>query len=222
MPFGTAKQTRTHTPRERIVLVHGLWLTGHVLDLLAFHLRRLGFDTSVFSYRTVRANLSENAERLRRHIQHSIEDKCSIFAHSLGGLLVLDALREYPELAVKLNRIVLGGPPFNDCYAARALARVKMGDRMLGKSIHQWMQEPHGAWPGTPELGVIAGSRGVGLGQVFPGLPRPNDGTITVEETQVPGANDHLVMHVSHSEMLISPKVAAQIAAFVRGGKFQR
>jgi pimeloyl-ACP methyl ester carboxylesterase len=218
MPPGSLKQP----PRERVVLVHGLWLTGHALDLLAYHLRRQGFDTITFSYHTVRATLSENAERLRRFLLHQVDGACSILGHSLGGLLILEALHAHPELRGKLKRVVLAGPPFNDCYAARALARSKMGDRMLGKSIHQWLHEEKRTWSGAPELGIIAGSRSVGLGQVFRGLPKPNDGTITVEETQVPGAKEHVVMHVSHSEMLISPKVAAQVAAFLRQGKFQR
>jgi pimeloyl-ACP methyl ester carboxylesterase len=221
MPFAFPKAA-SHPQRERVVLVHGLWLTGHALDLLAYHLRRLGFETHTFSYKTVRATLTENAERLRRFLMHQIDNSCSLLGHSLGGLLILEALYAHPELRAKLQRIVLAGPPFNDCYAARALARVKVGDRMLGKSIHQWMQDERRPWSGSPELGVIAGSRSVGLGQVFRGLPKPNDGTITVEETRVPGAKDHLVMHVSHSEMLLSPKVAAQAAAFLRDGKFHR
>jgi pimeloyl-ACP methyl ester carboxylesterase len=208
--------------RERVVLVHGLWLTGHALDLLAYHLRRQGFETSTFSYRTVRATLSENAERLRRFILHLEEKQCSLLGHSLGGLLILETLRAHSELRERLHRIVLAGSPFNDCYAARALARVKVGDRMLGKSISQWMAQERRPWSGAPELGVIAGSRSIGLGQVFRGLPKPNDGTITVEETRVPGANDFVLMHVSHTEMLISPKVAAQAAAFLREGSFHR
>jgi pimeloyl-ACP methyl ester carboxylesterase len=203
-------------------MVHGLWLIGHALDLLAYHLRRQGFDTATFSYRSVRATLSENAERLRRFILHQDSESCSIFGHSLGGLLVLETLRQHPDLRAKLRRIVLAGPPFNDCYAARTLARSNVGNRMLGKSIQQWMLAEKTPWSGAPALGVIAGSRSIGLGQMFRGLPKPNDGTITVEETRVPGANDHLVMHVSHSEMLISPRVAAQVAAFLRQGTFQR
>jgi|APDOM4702015248_1054824.scaffolds.fasta_scaffold58644_2 pimeloyl-ACP methyl ester carboxylesterase len=218
MPPAAAEQP----PRERVVLVHGLWLTGHALDLLAYHLRRHGFETSTFSYRTVRATLSENAERLRRFILHLEDETCSLLGHSLGGLLILEALRAHPELRDRLHRVVLAGAPFNDCYAARALARVKGGDRMLGKSIHQWMSQEKRPWTGVPELGVIAGSRSVGLGQVFRGLPKPNDGTITVDETRVPGANDFALMHVSHSEMLISPKFAAQAAAFFRDGRFHR
>jgi hypothetical protein len=73
------------------------------------------------------------------------------------------------------------------------------------------------------ELGVIAGSRGIGLGRLIaPGLPRPHDGVVSVDETRVPGMADHIVLRVGHTEMLVSRAVAQQVCAFLKHGKFDR
>jgi hypothetical protein len=53
-------------------------------------------------------------------------------------------------------------------------------------------------------------------------LPGPNDGTVLVRETDLPGATDQLRLRVSHSGMPFSPTVARQVAAFLRDGRFSR
>jgi hypothetical protein len=78
------------------------------------------------------------------------------------------------------------------------------------------------SWPGGRELGVIAGDLGIGLGRVLGRIDAPNDGTVWVDETDLPGATEQIRMHVSHSGMVFSPGVAAQVAAFLRKGRFER
>ena len=70
------------------------------------------------------------------------------------------------------------------------------------------------------EVGVLAGTRSVGLGRVVPGLPRPNDGVVAVTETRLPGAADFIALPVAHSQMLASRPCATQIAAFLETGRF--
>ncbi len=76
---------------------------------------------------------------------------------------------------------------------------------------------------GRYEVGVIAGNRGLGLGQLLiSGLPKPNDGVVTVEETRLRGMKDHIVMKVSHSGMLFSSRAAHEVCAFLKDGRFSR
>jgi hypothetical protein len=68
---------------------------------------------------------------------------------------------------------------------------------------------------------VIAGSRSVGLGRLVARLPVPNDGSVVVEETTVPGAHARLVLPVAHFALLLAPGVARQVAGFLRAGVFE-
>ena len=72
------------------------------------------------------------------------------------------------------------------------------------------------------DIGIIAGNVPVGFGRFVAGFDEPNDGTVAVSETRMPGARDHLVMPVSHVGMLISQNVIDQTAAFLKRGEFLR
>lgn len=77
------------------------------------------------------------------------------------------------------------------------------------------------AAPTTAAVGVIAGTRSFGLGRVVPGVPRPNDGVVTLAETRQPGAADFLALPLAHSQLLVARSCAQQIAAFLDSGRFQ-
>jgi hypothetical protein len=114
------------------------------------------------------------------------------------------------------------GTPFQGSYAARALGSHQLGTMALGHSLAEWFacNKPE-SYPGR-EIGVIAGSNQFGLATfVAPDLPEPNDGAVSVAETELPGACDRIVLPVSHSGMLISRKVADQIASFLGNGHFK-
>ena len=60
----------------------------------------------------------------------------------------------------------------------------------------------------------------MGLGKLVGARGAPNDGTIFVDETRLPGISQHLVMPVSHTGLPFSKSVARQTGAFLRSGKF--
>jgi hypothetical protein len=57
---------------------------------------------------------------------------------------------------------------------------------------------------------------------VAPDLPAPHDGTISVSETHVPGEHEHIVLPVSHTQMVVSVLVVRQVCEFLRRGSFLR
>jgi hypothetical protein len=75
---------------------------------------------------------------------------------------------------------------------------------------------------GQRELGVIAGSVGIGLGRLVGVHGAPSDGTVFVEETRLPGILEHLVLRISHTALPFSSMVARQTAAFLNDGCFIR
>jgi len=51
-------------------------------------------------------------------------------------------------------------------------------------------------------------------------LPGSNDGVVRLEETEVAGMRDRIVLPVSHSGMLVSARVAREVAVFLERGAF--
>ena len=92
-------------------------------------------------------------------------------------------------------------------------------ERLLGASRDIWRSLPDDYRPQC-ELGVIAGSRPWGLGSLMMRLPGTNDGVVRLEETEVTGMRDRIVLPVSHSGMLASARVAREVAAFLERGAF--
>ncbi len=70
------------------------------------------------------------------------------------------------------------------------------------------------------DLGVIAGNLARGVGRLWGTLEGPSDGTVLVAETQLVGAEDHLVLPVSHTGMVFSKAVASAAGRFLSTGKF--
>ena len=128
---------------------------------------------------------------------------------------------------INVDRIVCLGSPLCGSRAAFHLNQLDWGNLILGRTIaegvlddaaHRWAQgvaESH-------EIGIIAGDVPIGFGRLVAGFEEPNDGTVAIAETRMPGAKDHLVLPVSHKGMLISRNVVDQTAAFLRRGEFLR
>ena len=202
-----------------VVLVHGLWMNGLAMLPLAWRLERCGFTVVRYGYQSVRRSLEENVRRLAAICERA-GTPLHLVGHSLGGLVIMAMMRAYPQIAVR--RVVLIGSPYADSAAARGMARFAWSRGLLGKTIQDWLRGPRPQVPQGVELGVIAGDTSMGLGRLFVSLPAPNDGVVILDETRVPGAADAIVMHISHSAMLISPIVARAVCAFLKSGRFSR
>jgi pimeloyl-ACP methyl ester carboxylesterase len=206
------------TRGENVLLVHGLWMHALAMRLIQRRLEAMGYAVHPYSYPTVRSTLRENAERLLAHCS-SLACRLHFVAHSMGGLVALNAAQQmHPE---RRGRLVLIGTPFADCYSGRRLERLPGGRRLLGKCMGEWLGEPRRGDFSNFDIGVIAGDGGFGMGRLIaPGLPKPHDGVIAVEETRVPGMRDQVTLPVSHTAMLLSRPVVTQVCAFLDAGRF--
>jgi len=205
--------------RETVVLVNGLWFGDLTLAPLAARLRRDGFDTRIFSYPSVRLDLRANAGRLHDFILRIPDQPVSFVAFSLGGL-VLRAMYHYFGPA-RGGRVVLLGSPQQGSAVGTAGMKSAFGRWIGGRSLadvvsgrpNRWL------WPDV-EIGIIAGSRSMGIGRFFAPIQEPNDGAVLVRETELPNARDRIVVPVAHSGLLLSRAVAAQTIRFLRTGRF--
>jgi len=165
-------------------------------------------------------SLRDAADALAARIR-PLGDVVHVVAHSLGGLVACEAFAAHTDLPP--GRAVLLGSPVRGARAAREVASRWYGATMLGPlAVAELARERDCAWQSSREVGVIAGSRAVGIGRVFADLPVPNDGTVCVDETALPGASAQLVLDVSHTGMLLSSAVAAATVQFLQSGSFER
>jgi pimeloyl-ACP methyl ester carboxylesterase len=170
--------------------------------------------------------LDENAELLADFIRDTVDGgRVHLVGHSLGGVLALRMLALNPGAAVE--RVVCIGSPLCGSSAARMTSRHHWGRAVLGKSVADGVaRSPAIEWTRElvkrHEVGIIAGTVAAGLGRLVTSFDGPNDGTVAVAETKLPGAKDHVCVATSHSGLALSKAVAAQVAAFLKTGSFIR
>jgi len=204
------------SPGPRVILLHGVWMRGFTLWPLARRLRAQGFRADVFDYASLFRGPAPSVDKLAMTLLASGGEPVHLVGHSLGGLVALEAASSYAGLPP--GRIVCLGSPLAGSGAARGMARHHLGG-LLGRSgrlLRSGLYE----LPRDREVGVIAGCRAAGLGKVFGRFDGPNDGTVAVWETRLPGLADHCVLPASHTGMIFSAEVAALAAGFLRDGRF--
>ncbi len=208
--------TRDLQPRI-VVLVHGLYLSGNWMRVLASRLRQFGLQPVPFNYPSRRAAPEACADRLHEWLSARRAERVDFVAHSLGGLVLRYLFFRHPEQ--RPGRVVTLGTPHQPCYAARWIRDHDLGFA-IGSAAMPVLLGRVPAWDARVELGSIAGNLAVGLGRLFPGLPKPNDGTVAVSETRADGMADHLVLHTTHTGLIFSESVAVAAAEFLERGRF--
>ncbi len=211
--------------KTHLVYVHGLWLTGRESLFLRRRLsQERGYVCHVFSYPSVSATMNDVTERLHDFVtmlvrQHNIK-RMHFLGHSLGGLVLLRFFERYHDQPP--GRLIFLGTPCVCSKAAQDLARIGWIAPLIGRPVAEELvlaREPR-QWRQQRELGIIAGSKPVGLGRLIVRFDEESDGTIAVDETKLPGATDHLVLPVSHTGMNFSARVARQVGEFLEKGHF--
>jgi pimeloyl-ACP methyl ester carboxylesterase len=199
---------------RRVVLLHGLWMPGVAMLWLAARLKTHGFAAQTCGYHSIVGGPDAAAPRLAAFLRRA---PCDVVAHSLGGLVALETLTRHPDLPVR--RLVCLGTPLAGSGAASGLARWPLASLWMGRSA-ELLRRGCATWPGTLEVGMVAGRIPRGLGALVAGFDEIHDGTVSVSETRVPGLADHVVVGASHSGLMFSDEAAEQVAEFLEHGRF--
>jgi pimeloyl-ACP methyl ester carboxylesterase len=212
---------------SNIVYVHGMWMPASEMSWIRWRIAtEYELDGHLFGYPSVRGTLDENAELLADFVRETAGDgRVHLVGHSLGGVLALRLLALNPEAPV--DRVVCIGSPLCGSSAARMTSRHHWGRAILGKTVADGVARSTAIeWSGElvtrHEVGIVAGTVPAGLGRLVTSFDGPNDGTVAVSETKLPGAKDHVCVATSHSGLALSKEVALQVAAFLKTGSFIR
>lgn len=209
---------RGSQPGPAVVLLHGLWFSRWTLAPLARRLARRGYRPFSWGWNTTTQPFEESAEQLFAFVSSLSEPRVHFVAHSLGGLLVRALLHAHPELPA--GHVVTLGSPHGGTRSGRVASRFRVLKPVLGRAVGQLVTGEPAAWrvPDRP-VGVVAGTRSVGLGRLLPGLERPNDGVVSLNEARLPGAELRCV-HVSHTGLIFSSRVVGLVSGFLAHGEF--
>ena len=203
---------------QAVVLVHGLWMNGLDMKLLKRRMSHAGYHTLQFTYPSINNNPLDNAGLLNEFLNSIQNETIHFVCHSLGGLIVRHLFHAFPEQ--RPGRVVTLGTPHQPSKAAIQLNKTFLSGSLLGKSIERGLLGNAPPWRSHNELGVIAGDLSLGLGLLIPGIPKPNDGTVAVEETRLQGMKDHKIIHASHFGLLLSSEACNCARHFLSHGMF--
>jgi len=220
---------------DTVVLLHGLGRSPLSLKRLEVSLRAEGYVVRNLGYPSRSADIAtlaaETLGPVFRESGAAAADsgpaaRIHVVTHSLGGILVRQWLRDH-GVPPALGRVVMLAPP----NAGSAVV-----DRLRDWRPYRLVNGPAGLQLGTGaggvpfalgplpagvEVGVIAGDRTLNplLSSLLPGA---NDGKVTVAATHVAGETGHLTLPATHTWIMWRHDTAAQVAAFLRDGRFAR
>jgi len=202
---------------KEVILVPGLWYGPWSMSVIALRLRKLGYCVSYFAYRSTKVTPEDCAESLAELTRATPAGAPHLVGHSMGGLVILRMLAMSD--APPAGRVVLLGTPIQGSEAARRALQLPGGGALLGDAADILCEGSQGL-DGSRAVGMIAGSRAVGLGRVAGLKGKASDGTVALSETESGGLTARIALPVSHTGMLFSSRVAREVACFLEQGQF--
>jgi len=203
-----------------VVYVHGLWMPGDESLLLRHRLaQEFGLTLHSFRYSAAYSTMAAITARLESFVRELQTPQAHFVGHSLGGLVIHRFLERFPDQPP--GRAVFLGTPCVASRAAEQASRFAPVAHLMGQSVAEELLQPRERrWTHARELGIVAGTQAIGVGQLLANFAEQNDGTIAVSETRMPGMRDHIALPVSHLGMLMSARVARETGVFLTEGRF--
>jgi len=205
---------------EAVIVAHGLWFPGVETKLLRMRLGHAGFEPHLFRFPTLRGTLEQNVQQLGRFAGQIACSKLHFVGFSLGGVVTLRMLAT--TRSNRVGRVVCLGSPLTGSLVAKRLGSTELGRKIVGRSLSEHVDLGGiECWEQKIEVGIIAGTRNLGIGRLVETPAGAGDGTVQVDETRLPGATAHITLPVTHTQLLFDDTVARQTIHFLRYGRFR-
>lgn len=211
------------TKRESVILLHGLARSSRCMSRLEKTLQQAGYHTVNLNYPSSNGSIESLSDAVITNALAQTEPSETVHfvTHSLGGILLRHFLTQ--NEIVGLGRVVMLAPPNHGSQIVEWLQHYRLFQRLLGPAASQLGTRPDSLVnqlpPAPCELGIIAGSRAVNV-LFSPFLPKPNDGTVSVENTKLAGMRDHITLPTTHPLIMRNKQVIKQVLAFLKSGQF--
>ena len=208
------------------IVIHGLVRNKKSMQKIVDALRITGSDVVNWNYNSTHYSIDELGHQLNEEINMMVEmdhyNSFSFVCHSLGCLNVRRVLKLTPYLNIK--KIVLLAPPNRGSHAARIFSKFMLARKCYGPAFIQ-MADPQivndlCGLPTCPTIifaGIKSGNPLVPTSYFTKSsLPKPNDGTVSVEETALQGIKSILV-NADHTFIMDREEVIGKTVDFLRG-----
>ena len=196
---------------EAVVFVHGIWMKGFELLYLSNNLKKQGYHTYHFRYKSLFQTPQQNADLLKRYLDEIDEPVIHLVCHSLGGIVALNMLERYEPF--KPGKVILLGTPVNGSAVAKHIHKNAWLSWLLGKSTEKGLLDAAPSLKQNRDVYMIAGESGIGMGMLLAhaAMKKPNDGTVNLEETKAHFIKQHISVPYSHFAMLWSKQVVSRV-----------
>lgn len=198
---------------ETAVLIHGMGRTRLSMLTLGRALRKDGYRVVLYGYPSTRHGIADHGAKFAEFLAAEVFPGAAmgsvhLAGHSLGGIVIRQALGEDPPPAV--GRIVMLAPPNQGSRTAERLSRWWIC-RWLLRPLPELSTAPDAYVHRVPvprvAIGIIAGR---------------DDGKVDTDLSHLPGQAeaDHRVVPAYHSFLMNRTDVQAATAAFLQTGRF--
>ncbi|WP_372763183.1 alpha/beta hydrolase [Pseudoalteromonas sp.] len=192
---------------NRVVVLHGLYMSGLVMRPLCSRLEKSGMEVLNLTYST----LTPNRSAIFKQIDDFIADQPSaLVCHSMGGLIARAYLEEASAASQLVKKVITLGTPHQGSHIAHKMKQ--KGFEALLKNSVEFLLCENGNWPFKAKLYSVAGDLPIGLMPLIAKGSR-SDGTVLLDETKLKGMAEHKVFHLSHTSMIYSRQVVDYILA---------
>lgn len=205
-----------------VVLLHGLARRRGSLAGLGRALQEAGFPVWSSDYPSRRSSIAAAAAVLADRIAADLGDRpISAVTHSLGGIVI----RHMNDRRLNWQRIVMLAPPNRGSQVAATFGASPLFRWFYGPAGTELSSRVEPRWPPPPApFAIIAGTRRRAVlnptswvsHRVF-APDESHDGTISVDETRLPGEAFFATVDATHTFIMNDPRTHALILGFLRG-----
>ena len=211
-----------------VIVLHGLGEGRASMRPLVDHLRKeLEATVLSFGYASPRAGIDDHGRSLGSVIASLPHDsRIHFVGHSLGNLVV----RRWMSMAgaadlARVHRMVMLGAPNQGSDLARMASKIwvlaALSNGAARDLVVDWPQVSRSLAVPACSFGIVAGGKGDGRGYSAL-LEGDDDAVVRVEETRLDGADDFLLVPVSHAAMMKNETVQRATVSFLKTGAFPK
>lgn len=213
--------------RRLVVLRHGLWRSAASLWKLERALEDHGYEVLNKSYPSTSGYIEEHTAMLKAELDEALAQpddrpvELYFVGHSMGGLqvryYVSSQAAQLPEACVFI------ATPHRGAALTDARKDGLLFRWFLGTEAAVQLSPSHTFYdslrPLTCDAGVIFGGRGDSEGD-NDDIPGDDDGTVGVDEAQLPEAKDRIRLALGHTELSFADAPIRQVLHFLKHRRF--